>query len=125
MNKRDAITMGAIAIVVTVVGGLTYNWQVQTAAFNDQRQAHIADCKSHLISYAEAIQRYKQDSGNLLSGIPSTAKVLATQDYQNVRTGVQYMNDNCRDAIPALQNDPTLVDQMATLTAPTTNSTSS
>ena len=125
MNKLDAITMGAIAIVVTVVGGLTYNWQVQTAAFNDQRQVHIADCKSHLISYAEAIQRYKQDSGNLPSGIPSTAKVLATQDYQNVRTGVQYMNDNCRDAIPALQNDPTLVDQMATLTAPTTNSTSS
>ena len=118
MNKRDAITMGAIAIVVMVVGGLTYNWQVQTAAFNDQRQVHIADCKSHLISYAEAIQRYKQDSGNLLSGIPST-------DYQNVRTGVQYMNDNCRDAISALQNDPTLVDQMATLTAPTTNSTSS
>ena len=66
--------MGAIAIVVTVVGGLTYNWQVQTAAFNDQRQVHIADCKSHLISYAEAIQRYKQDSGNLPSGIPSTGK---------------------------------------------------
>jgi hypothetical protein len=86
---------------------------------------NMFDFKSHLISYAEAIQRYKQDSGNLLSGIPSTAKVLATQDYQNVRTGVQYMNDNCRDAIPALQNDPTLVDQMATLTAPTTNSTSS
>jgi len=117
--------IGAIAVIVTVVGVLTYSWYVQTAAYNDQSQAHLAECKSHLISYAEAIQRYKQDSGNIPGGIASTINGLATQDYQNVRTGLQYMNDNCLDAIPALQKDPTIVDQMATLTAPTTNSSKS
>ena len=114
--------IGAIALVVAVVGGLTYSWYVQTSPYGDERQGHISECKSHLISYAEAIQRYKQDSGNTLGGIASsTLNGLATQDYQNVRTGLQYMNDNCLDAIPALQKDPTLVEQMATLTAPTTN----
>ena len=117
--------IGAIALVVAVVGGLTYSWYVQTLPYGDERQAHIAECKSHLISYAEAIQRYKQDSGNALGGIASTLNGLATQDYQKVRTGLQYMNDNCLDAIPALQKDPTLVEQMATLTAPTTNSSKS
>jgi hypothetical protein len=117
--------IGAIAVIVTVVGVMTYSWYVQTAAYNDQSQAHLAECKSHLISYAEAIQRYKQDSGNILGGIASTLNGLATLDYENVRTGLQYMNDNCLDAIPALQKDPTLADQMATLTAPTTNSSES
>jgi len=116
--------IGAIAVVVAVVGGLTYSWYVQTLPYGDERQAHIAECKSHLISYAKAIQRYKQDSGNTV-GIASTLNDLATQDYQNVRTGLQYMNDYCLDAIPALQKDPTLVEQMATLTAPTTNSSKS
>ena len=64
MNKQDPIMIGAIALVVAVVGGLTYSWYVQTLPYGDERQAHIAECKSHLISYAEAIQRYKQDSGN-------------------------------------------------------------
>jgi nitrogen fixation-related uncharacterized protein len=122
MNKQDPIMIGAIALVIAVVGGLTYSWYVQTSQYGDERQAHIAECKSHLISYAEAIQRYKQDSGNTLDGTASTLNGLATQDYQNVRTGVQYMNDNCLDAIPALRKDPTLVEQMATLTAPTTHS---
>jgi hypothetical protein len=114
--------VGAIAVIVTVVGVLTYSWYVQTAAYNDQSQAHLAECKSHLISYAEAIQRYKQDSGTILGGIASTLNGLATLDYENVRTGLQYMTDNCLDAIPALQKDPTLADQMATLTAPTSKS---
>jgi len=117
------MTIGAIALVVAVVGGLTYSWYVQTALYSDQRQAHIAECKSHLISYAQTIQRYKQDSGNILGGGSSTLN--GTQDYQNVRTELQYMNDNCLDTIPALQNDPTLVEQMATLTARTTNSSES
>jgi hypothetical protein len=121
MNKQDPIMIGAIAVVVAVVGGLTYSWYVQTLPYGDELQAHIAECKSHLISYAEAIQRYKQDSGNMFGG---TLNGLATQDYQNVRTGLQYMNDNCLDVIPALQKDPTLVEQMATLTAPATNSSS-
>ena len=125
MNKQDPIMIGAIAVVVAVVRGLTYRWYVQASPYGDERQAHIAECKSHLITYAEAIQRYRQDSGNTIGGITSTVNGLAMQDYQNVRTGLQYMNDNCLDAIPALQKDPTIVEQIATLTAPTANSSKS
>jgi hypothetical protein len=71
--------------------------------------AHIADCKTHVIALVEAEQRYKQDGGNIINGIVNSLNGIGAQDYQAVRTEYQYTHDHCLDAMSLLQNDPQLL----------------
>lgn len=104
MKKQHIIGIVVVAIAIPVIAMLWVASQQMTAA-----DAHIADCKTHLIALVEAEQRYKQDGGNNINGVLTSLNGIGAQDYQAVRTKYQDTYDNCLDAMSILQNDRQLL----------------
>jgi Tfp pilus assembly protein PilE len=110
MNKYIRIGFMVIGIIFAVTFGVVYYYGAQQQAVS---AAHIADCKTHMLSYINDLEKYQADQSNIINGLITSTNGAQQIDRQNTLGDLEYIKSNCVDTMQQLKQDPDIASKAA------------
>jgi len=95
--------MNMVIVVLAILTALSIAYHIINNYFS--AQAHLADCKRHVMGLAAAVSKYSQD------GLLGSLNGKMATDKQDVEADMQYIHNTCSDVLGQLNRDPTLLRQ--------------